>query len=115
MFLKFLQHLCHSSPFRGNKGILVTPSPAPFITFLGKNVSYSYMENADVALTPYLNEQRRMGKWLSIFFFKHTRFIPTVGSLHLWSVCPQKLLIPPYPQFSLAVSFLSLGILFKPV
>ena len=31
MFLKFLLHLYHSHPFRGNKGLLSTTTPAPFI------------------------------------------------------------------------------------
>lgn len=95
---------------------LLPSSPTAILT---KNVSYFYMKIEGVIFQINFNSISQLAKEKEkraflVFFFKHTRFILTVGSLHLGSVLSQKFLILPYPQFSLAVS-LSLGIPLKPV
>lgn len=97
---------------------LLPSSPTAILT---KNVSYFYMKIAGVIFQIDFNSLSQLAKkkekraFLVLFFLQTHQFILTAGSLHLCSVLSQKFLILPYPQFSLAVSFLSLGIPLKPI
>lgn len=92
MCLRFVLPFYHSYSFRGNEGMLFTTLPAPFI--LTKSVSYFSMKIAGVIFQINFNcisqlAKKKEKKAFLVLFFKHTRFIFTVGSLHLGSALSQ--------------------------